>query len=224
MYAYNATTGAVDTAFISLSGFTHLAGLAAAGGNLYVLNCPNWGIASGTVYEYNAATGEVVAGYTSPSGLTESSGLAISGSDLCVRNGVFSNGFWNYAVDEYNLATGEPVPGFTSRCGPAGPSGLATFDGDLYSASAGMVYAYSAITGEPVAGFTSPSELQSQNPQAIVASPVPEPGIWTLFLGGFCLLGGINRLLAITSGWMSGKQTRAVTQRLSAADAATKWF
>ena len=155
--AYNASTGQAVPGF-SLSvepisvGFGKVAGVAASGNMLYVIDVPFGPFGnSSEVGEYDATTGAPI----NRSFITDDSQMplqmAVSGTDLYVWNNSYSG-----TVGVYNATTGAVISG-TFISGVDGDGGMAILGSTLYLASSGLdasVSAYNTITGEPIDGFS----------------------------------------------------------------------
>ncbi|MEI9999299.1 MAG: PQQ-binding-like beta-propeller repeat protein [Verrucomicrobiota bacterium] len=146
--AFNATTGAVDSSFTTVSGLSTPLGVAVnsmaiSGGDVYVAE------GNGTIGEFNATTGATV-NSSLISGLNEAAAISISGGDLYVAS-FPDSGSTVGTVGVYNATTGAAITK-SLVSGLNTPQGLVLANGDLFTLNdgSGTVSEFNATTGTAI--------------------------------------------------------------------------
>ncbi len=175
---YSAATGALNTTFSAITGFSYAYGLAVSGNTLYVAS--EYG---GTVGTYNAKTGAPI-NTNFITGLSYPSALVVSGNNLWVSN------LYTGVIGEYNATTGAPVTG-SSIVAPCEPTAMAFSGSNLLIAcpSYDAISEYNTSTGVAInanfiTGLSYPTALvMSGNDLYVLSSGSGVVGIYNLTTG-----------------------------------------
>ena len=180
--AFNATTGAPEPGFTTITNLEYPQSVALTGNYLCVAGYHGGGIAI-----YNATTGAFIKNIA---GGTYPDDIACDGDDIYA-------GSLDGNITEYSLATGDVISGFNSPSPLLEVTGLAVTGTDLYVAGYigfpapdqrfPTLGVYNATTGSTIStdlgmGLQSPGQIT-------IAEPVPEPDEWALVACGTAVLG-----------------------------------